>query len=293
MSHQNICFGNGGACSLIPLPGAAVTACGSTWAVSALHGCSPGCRPTPAPGAEHTVGGIGKGKAELSPRCRGHPRGSPSRDESPHGRHIAPSAREAHPHHQQRRRPAKSGNSKDDGHSSTGSCLLHKSPRVFAFPRVVAAQTSQPPRITEAGQDPWGPIQPALGRGPCHTPIQPQGWGALSIPEDGPSTQTPPAPRLPARLLRRRLCRVSRQEQGEALAAALADTLWAAGGGGRAVICLVAAAVHVAPRGDYKADNFTERVSTKTPSANRIFLEDTCGLKFLKARNVKSHKPLP
>ncbi|XP_050758643.1 inactive ubiquitin carboxyl-terminal hydrolase MINDY-4B [Gymnogyps californianus] len=57
-----------------------------------------------------------------------------------------------------------------------------------------------------------------------------------------------------------RLCRVSRQEQGEALAAALADTLWAAGGGGRAVICLVAAAVHVAPRGDYKADNFTERI---------------------------------
>ncbi|XP_061307071.1 inactive ubiquitin carboxyl-terminal hydrolase MINDY-4B [Pezoporus flaviventris] len=57
-----------------------------------------------------------------------------------------------------------------------------------------------------------------------------------------------------------RLCRVSRQEQGEALAAALADTLWAAGGGGRAVICLVTAAIHVVPSSDYKADNFTERI---------------------------------
>ncbi|XP_075572928.1 inactive ubiquitin carboxyl-terminal hydrolase MINDY-4B [Pelecanus crispus] len=57
-----------------------------------------------------------------------------------------------------------------------------------------------------------------------------------------------------------RLCRVSRREQGEALAAALADTLWAAGAGGRAVVCLVAAAVHLMPSGDYKADSFTERI---------------------------------
>ncbi|NXF52658.1 MIY4B hydrolase, partial [Oceanites oceanicus] len=57
-----------------------------------------------------------------------------------------------------------------------------------------------------------------------------------------------------------RLGRTSRRQQGEALAAALADTLWAAGGGGRAVICLVTAAVHVTPSGDYKADNFTERI---------------------------------
>uniref|UniRef100_A0A8B9F9H8 Ubiquitin carboxyl-terminal hydrolase MINDY n=2 Tax=Amazona TaxID=12929 RepID=A0A8B9F9H8_9PSIT len=56
-----------------------------------------------------------------------------------------------------------------------------------------------------------------------------------------------------------RLCRVSHQEQGEALAAALADTLWAAGGG-RAVICLVTAAVYVVPSSNYKADNFTERI---------------------------------
>ncbi|NWH58577.1 MIY4B hydrolase, partial [Geococcyx californianus] len=57
-----------------------------------------------------------------------------------------------------------------------------------------------------------------------------------------------------------RLSRLGRREQAEALAAALADTLWAAGGGRRAVICLIAAALHVLPSGDYKADNFTERI---------------------------------
>uniref|UniRef100_A0A8C0EN92 Ubiquitin carboxyl-terminal hydrolase MINDY n=1 Tax=Bubo bubo TaxID=30461 RepID=A0A8C0EN92_BUBBB len=83
----------------------------------------------------------------------------------------------------------------------------------------------------------------------------------------------------------RELRRVSGQEQGEALAAALADTLWAAaaggrgggGGGRRAVVCLLAAAAHVVPRGDYEADSFTERVSMSTPAANRIFFKDTFG----------------
>lgn len=74
---------------------------------------------------------------------------------------------------------------------------------------------------------------------------------------------------------------------------ALADTLWAAGGGVRAVICLVTTDIHVMPSGDYKADNFTERVSTKTRSADRIFFKDTFGLKFLKTRKIKSHKPVP
>ncbi|KAM6258214.1 inactive ubiquitin carboxyl-terminal hydrolase MINDY-4B [Porphyrio hochstetteri] len=57
-----------------------------------------------------------------------------------------------------------------------------------------------------------------------------------------------------------RLCRISRREQGEALAAALAETLWAAGGGGRAIVCLVSTAIHIVPSGDYKADSFTERI---------------------------------
>ncbi|NXH71239.1 MIY4B hydrolase, partial [Hydrobates tethys] len=57
-----------------------------------------------------------------------------------------------------------------------------------------------------------------------------------------------------------RLRGIGRREQGEALAAALAETLWAAGGGGGAVVCLLAAAVHVMPSGDYRADHLTERI---------------------------------
>ncbi|XP_053930880.1 inactive ubiquitin carboxyl-terminal hydrolase MINDY-4B [Cuculus canorus] len=57
-----------------------------------------------------------------------------------------------------------------------------------------------------------------------------------------------------------RLSRIGCRGQAEALAAALADTLWAAGGGRRAVISLLTAALHVLPSGDYKADNFTERI---------------------------------
>ncbi|NXK22828.1 MIY4B hydrolase, partial [Arenaria interpres] len=57
-----------------------------------------------------------------------------------------------------------------------------------------------------------------------------------------------------------RLCRTSRREQGEALAVALADTLWAAGGGGRAVICLLTPTLHLMPNGDYRPDSFTERI---------------------------------
>ncbi|NXW87493.1 MIY4B hydrolase, partial [Alopecoenas beccarii] len=57
-----------------------------------------------------------------------------------------------------------------------------------------------------------------------------------------------------------RLCRISRREQGTALAAALAETLWAAGGGRTATICLGTAAVHAAPSRDRRADSFTERI---------------------------------
>ncbi|NWY52723.1 MIY4B hydrolase, partial [Chionis minor] len=57
-----------------------------------------------------------------------------------------------------------------------------------------------------------------------------------------------------------RLSRTSREEQGQALAAALADTLWAAGGGGGAVICLLTTAPHLLPSAHYKPDGFTERI---------------------------------
>ncbi|NXG89243.1 MIY4B hydrolase, partial [Stercorarius parasiticus] len=78
-----------------------------------------------------------------------------------------------------------------------------------------------------------------------------------------------------------RLCRTSRREQGEALAVALADTLWAAGGGGRAVIGLLAPALHLMPSGDYKPDNFTERIqlfefSEKAAAQEFIFDHINC-----------------
>ncbi|XP_041323911.1 LOW QUALITY PROTEIN: inactive ubiquitin carboxyl-terminal hydrolase MINDY-4B [Pyrgilauda ruficollis] len=57
-----------------------------------------------------------------------------------------------------------------------------------------------------------------------------------------------------------RLCRVGRWEQGQALATALAETLWAAGGGGRAVVCLVTAPITTMPREGYRANSFTERI---------------------------------
>ncbi|XP_050834068.1 inactive ubiquitin carboxyl-terminal hydrolase MINDY-4B [Serinus canaria] len=57
-----------------------------------------------------------------------------------------------------------------------------------------------------------------------------------------------------------RLCRLGRWEQGQALAMALAETLWAAGGGGRAVVCLVTAPITTMPREGYRASSFTERI---------------------------------
>ncbi|NXO39969.1 MIY4B hydrolase, partial [Locustella ochotensis] len=57
-----------------------------------------------------------------------------------------------------------------------------------------------------------------------------------------------------------RLCRVGRREQGQALATVLAQTLWAAGGGGRAAVCLITAPVTVTPREGYRANSFTEGI---------------------------------
>ncbi|NWS26728.1 MIY4B hydrolase, partial [Polioptila caerulea] len=57
-----------------------------------------------------------------------------------------------------------------------------------------------------------------------------------------------------------RLCRVGHREQGQALATALAETLWAAGGGGRAAVCLVTAPVTTRPHQGCRANSFTERI---------------------------------
>ncbi|XP_058667857.1 inactive ubiquitin carboxyl-terminal hydrolase MINDY-4B [Ammospiza caudacuta] len=57
-----------------------------------------------------------------------------------------------------------------------------------------------------------------------------------------------------------RLRRLGHREQGQALATALAETLWAAGGGGRAVVCLVTAPVTTMPCEGCRASSFTERI---------------------------------
>ncbi|XP_027541715.1 inactive ubiquitin carboxyl-terminal hydrolase MINDY-4B [Neopelma chrysocephalum] len=57
-----------------------------------------------------------------------------------------------------------------------------------------------------------------------------------------------------------RLCRVGQREQGQALAVALAQTLWAAGGGGRAIVCLTTTAGTVMPHTGCRADAFRDRI---------------------------------
>ncbi|XP_054566146.1 inactive ubiquitin carboxyl-terminal hydrolase MINDY-4B [Eptesicus fuscus] len=56
------------------------------------------------------------------------------------------------------------------------------------------------------------------------------------------------------------LCAISKQEQKQALAAALAGTLWAAGDAQKATICLVTEDTQVTLTPDYAGDNFTERL---------------------------------
>uniref|UniRef100_A0A669PWU2 Ubiquitin carboxyl-terminal hydrolase MINDY n=1 Tax=Phasianus colchicus TaxID=9054 RepID=A0A669PWU2_PHACC len=65
-----------------------------------------------------------------------------------------------------------------------------------------------------------------------------------------------------------RLRKISQKEQGEALAAALADSLWAAGDGQRATVCILTAAAHCSPPAGYKADSFTERVGMEMLPVN-------------------------
>ncbi|NXC22628.1 MIY4B hydrolase, partial [Corythaeola cristata] len=78
-----------------------------------------------------------------------------------------------------------------------------------------------------------------------------------------------------------RLRRTGRREQGQALAAALADTLWAVGEAGRAIVCLLTTAAHLVPSGDYRADGFTERIqlfefSEKAAAQEFIFDHINC-----------------
>ncbi|XP_072581455.1 inactive ubiquitin carboxyl-terminal hydrolase MINDY-4B [Vulpes vulpes] len=56
------------------------------------------------------------------------------------------------------------------------------------------------------------------------------------------------------------LCAISKQEQEQALAAALASIVWAAGAAEKATVCLVTEDTYVTSTPDYPGDDFTERL---------------------------------
>ncbi|CAK6441544.1 unnamed protein product [Pipistrellus nathusii] len=56
------------------------------------------------------------------------------------------------------------------------------------------------------------------------------------------------------------LCAISKQEQKQALAAALAGILWVAGEAQKATVCLITEDIQVTSTLDYAEDNFTERL---------------------------------
>ncbi|XP_051482563.1 inactive ubiquitin carboxyl-terminal hydrolase MINDY-4B [Apus apus] len=78
-----------------------------------------------------------------------------------------------------------------------------------------------------------------------------------------------------------RLGSIGPRAQREALAAALAELLWAAAAGGRAAVCLLTPALRLVPRADYTADSFTERIqlfefSEKAAAQEFIFDHINC-----------------
>lgn len=73
-------------------------------------------------------------------------------------------------------------------------------------------------------------------------------------------------PVSPRPLLPGRLCALSRRQQRQALAEALAGILWAAGEAQQATVCLVTEDTYIASTPDYSGDNFTERVSAVLPA---------------------------
>lgn len=69
----------------------------------------------------------------------------------------------------------------------------------------------------------------------------------------------------PPNLLHCSLCAISKQEQEQALAAALASIVWAAGAAEKATVCLVTEDTYITSTPDYPGDDFTERVSAPLP----------------------------
>lgn len=69
-----------------------------------------------------------------------------------------------------------------------------------------------------------------------------------------------------APLLHCSLCELSKPEQEQALASALAGILWNAGATQKATICLVTEDTYIASTPDYSRDDFTEQVSRCLPT---------------------------
>ncbi|XP_023589615.1 inactive ubiquitin carboxyl-terminal hydrolase MINDY-4B [Trichechus manatus latirostris] len=68
------------------------------------------------------------------------------------------------------------------------------------------------------------------------------------------------APILQRKCRLQHLCEISKREQKQVLAKALAGILWAAGAAQKATICLVTEDTYVASTPDYSRDDFTERL---------------------------------
>lgn len=100
----------------------------------------------------------------------------------------------------------------------------------------------------------------AAGEGAQGTPLCSEGRGTAGPPQQGALPCARPARSCSLRDL-------SRQQQERALAAVLADTLWASGAARKAVVCLVTADTCVDWTPDHSRDGFTERVSAVPPEA--------------------------
>nr|XP_025722703.1 inactive ubiquitin carboxyl-terminal hydrolase MINDY-4B [Callorhinus ursinus] len=68
------------------------------------------------------------------------------------------------------------------------------------------------------------------------------------------------------------LCAISKREQEQGLAAALAGILWAAGAAEKATVCLVAGDTYVTSTPDYSGDDFTERFKGEGSHGVILFL---------------------
>uniref|UniRef100_A0A2K5XQN1 MINDY family member 4B n=1 Tax=Mandrillus leucophaeus TaxID=9568 RepID=A0A2K5XQN1_MANLE len=149
--------------------------------------------------------------------------------------------------------------------------FLDKWREIFSFHRLgtnnTTPQNHEGNHISaDENEDGTGIPQP---KGQGHLPSS----GLCSIPN--PSIISSKLGGLPISLAMAMLCEISKKEQEQALAAALAGILWAAGAAQKATICLVSEDTYIASTPDYSVDNFTERLQLFE------FLENEAAEKFI------------